>query len=73
MNRTGNPKAQRYSGGNATIDRLLAEHWPDETLWHVNGPQGRLPITATTEQEAIEIYVRRAKGNEEDDLLVQSA
>ena len=50
---------KRYTGGNATIDRLLAEHWPGEKIWMVNGKHGRRPITADSKEDAIARYNRR--------------
>ena len=68
------PEVAKYEGGNETIDRLLAEHWPDETLWHVNGVYGRKPVTADTREEALRIYEEKFKPrDDEEDLLVQSA
>ena len=42
----------RYEGGNDALDRLLAFFPDDEPLWMVNGPYGRRPVNASTEEEA---------------------
>lgn len=55
-------KTNEYAGGNDVIDRLIAEHWPGERVWMVNGPEGRKPICADTREEAEQIYdSRRSK------------
>lgn len=60
------PKVNKYEGGNPTMDRLLAEYWPDDTVWMVNGAVGRKPIVAETEKEALEIYERRREEDSSD-------
>lgn len=55
------PTATKYKGGNETIDRLIAEHWPDMTLYMVNGPGGRRPVPAPTREEALAIYREKHK------------
>lgn len=48
--------ASRYEGGNDRLDTLLAEYWPDEVWYMVNGPHGRRPIEAATAEEAKRAY-----------------
>lgn len=61
------PTGKKYRGGNETIDRLLEEHWPDETYYMVNGRQGRKPIKADSREEAISIYVERYRERKDSD------
>lgn len=53
-----------YKGGNERIDALLNEHWPEDRFYFVNGPRGRKPIFAETEDEAYEIYFDRYSGED---------
>lgn len=57
--KTKEKDAHLYRGGNEIIDRLLAEHWPDETFYMVQGAAGRRPIPADTAEEAVKEYDRR--------------
>lgn len=43
------------------MDDLLAAHWPDDCIWMVNGPAGRRPVNAGSEEEAIDYYVNNFK------------
>lgn len=50
-------KINRYKGGNERIDALLKSYWPEDEFYFVNGPQGRKPIWADSEDEAFSVYV----------------
>lgn len=41
-------------GTNARLDAIIG----DAKVFIVNGAKGRKPVTASTEQEAVDIYVR---------------
>lgn len=52
-------KADRYTGGNETIDRLLGEHFTEDVVWIVQGAGGRDVIVADTEEQAKENYIKK--------------
>lgn len=63
-----NTDAARYTGGNETIDRYL----DDEPLWIVQGPLGRVPILAGTEEQALEDYwIKYNKRVTEDESVTE--
>lgn len=54
------PKVNKYvRGTNELLDRFLE----DEEVWIVNGHNGRFPIIASSEEEAVAIYESRDKRN----------
>lgn len=55
-------KINLYKGGNERIDELLNTYWPEDVFFFVNGPRGRKPIFADTEDEAFDIYVSKWDG-----------
>ena len=56
-------KVTKYEGGNATMDMLLREYWPDDIVWIVNGAAGRKPVVAKTGEEALEKYEQQASAD----------
>ena len=51
------PTMKMYERGtNERLDALLEEN---EVVWIVNGPRGRVPISASTKEEALEKYQAR--------------
>ena len=60
----GKVEVTPYEYTNATINRLLDE---DETLFVVQGPYGRVPLLADTEEEAVDRYVARFLHEIEED------
>ena len=59
-----------YENTNETINRLMEE---DDTIYIVQGPYGRVPILADTEEEAADRYVQKFLGEiEEDEAVTES-
>ena len=50
-----NTKAHRYAGGNERLDTLLS-NFPGDTVWVVDGVDGRKIHIAETAEQAVEQY-----------------